>query len=353
MHRLPKSRRLQLQRLRAQAKRGDLEAALQLATLWQILGDDQQAEQWFRVAARDGDVCALNELGVLLARTDRRAEALSLWLNAAEAGDPTAALNAAKVLDHTGDDVQAERWYRFVLASDGEDADEWEPEACALLAQLLQRNGRDGEATPLWVIAAERGDPIAAYNAAQLLEAEGDDAQAERWYRFAADNDDPDARDELARLLYRTDRQAQALPLIISGAAEGSVECALYLAAHLLLTSGDRDEAERWLRVAADSGRVDALRELGTLMYESGRTSEAVDAWVTAARQGDATAAYNAALWYDGINERGTALGWYRRAAELGDRTAARELRRRTGASQRDRSRPAQRRSRKGPNHGR
>ena len=63
MKRLPKAQRRKIQRLRAGALRGDLVDAYDLALELELVGDDEQAERWHRVAAGGGDPRALCNLG--------------------------------------------------------------------------------------------------------------------------------------------------------------------------------------------------------------------------------------------------------------------------------------------------
>ncbi len=65
---------------------------------------------------------------------------------------------------------------------------------------------------------------------------------------------------------------------------------------------------------------------LGVLLDEHGRTDEAVVAYAEGWEQGEGFAAYNRALLHEERGDDANAVGWARRAADLGDRRARRWL---------------------------
>lgn len=86
----------QLLMLKAEAKRGDPNAAYKVADYYQFVGSNiDESIYWLRISASKGHVAAQSELGRLLldrAKTlQERAEAVALLKSAASAGDRPAA----------------------------------------------------------------------------------------------------------------------------------------------------------------------------------------------------------------------------------------------------------------------
>lgn len=100
------------------------------------VGDDDEAEYWYRVAAAGGDLNARNDLALLLDRTGRTPEAVALWRAAADSGQADSAYNLAIELEQTGDLREAQRRYRQALTAWEADAENLDAETayCAALA---------------------------------------------------------------------------------------------------------------------------------------------------------------------------------------------------------------------------
>jgi tetratricopeptide (TPR) repeat protein/DNA-binding XRE family transcriptional regulator len=103
--------------------------------------------------------------------------------------------------------------------------------------------------------------------------------------------------------------------------ARGGDPAAMYDLARVLRKSGRPDEAELWLRRAAEVGHPGALYNLGNLAYEDGRRDEAERFLRSAAHAGHPDAMYQ--LW-SLLREEvpAEAEDWLRRAAIAGNRSA-------------------------------
>lgn len=114
-------------------------------------------------------------------------------------------------------------------------------------------------------------------------------------------------------------------------AAKAGNPVAAHRLGRALSARGEVEEAERWLIVAAEQGRVAASVDLGTLLYRvGGRDGEAADWFHRAASAGDAEARYNLGLCLlQGrglLADRGLALDYFRQAADAGSRAAQEAL---------------------------
>lgn len=127
-----------------------------------------------------------------------------------------------------------------------------------------------------------------------------------------------------------------SLQLLRSAAEKGDAEAQYLLGLQYREGDGvDRSpvEAERWLRRAAEAGRVDAQTELGVLQSassEAGKREEAARWLLSAARQGDAGAMQALGELYRGnpglSGDPMAALRWYVQAAAAGRAVAARAV---------------------------
>lgn len=116
--------RWQAHKLTPGAKRGKRADAYNLALALERLGRDEEAEHWYRQFA-DRDTDHLCNLGLLLARTEREQEALTLLAAGAEQGDADCAYNAATVCEDIGDKWGALSWYKQAARLGDVDAAKW------------------------------------------------------------------------------------------------------------------------------------------------------------------------------------------------------------------------------------
>lgn len=88
-----------------EAARGDQAAA-------DLLGEADQAAQWYRKAADAGNVEAMVSLGALLRKQGKEDQAMQWYRKAADAGDADAMVNVGVLLAEQGEKDQAVQWYR-------------------------------------------------------------------------------------------------------------------------------------------------------------------------------------------------------------------------------------------------
>jgi tetratricopeptide (TPR) repeat protein len=143
--------------------------------------------------------------------------------------------------------------------------------AIALMEELAGLYEDDPDrAYPLGVAGHWRWDHLNDVDAEPLLRA-GQDAY-------------PDARADLAHLLMTTGRREEGVRTLVEGVRAGQVPCMLPLA-NILSEDGDKDAAETLYRRAFEAGDSYSAWNLAVLMWETDRGEEAQD-WVWKAAEG-------------------------------------------------------------------
>jgi TPR repeat protein len=107
----------------------------------------------------------------------------------------------------------------------------------------------------------------------------GRDDEAEQWIRRIARDDRTDSMVELAIDLLQSEQDGRIEDRFRQAAQDGDRD-AMAILGYLLLTWGKirqqarEDEAEQWLRRAAEAGAVRAMWDLGEFLIESGQDEE-------------------------------------------------------------------------------
>ncbi len=100
---------------------------------------------------------------------------------------------------------------------------------------------------------------------------------------------------------------------------EGGDTWVMYTLGLILRERGELAEAEGWYRRAADAGQREAMLNLGLLLHERGELAEVETWWRRAADAGESRAMFNLGLLLKQRGELAEAETWYRRAADAGD----------------------------------
>jgi TPR repeat protein len=224
---------------------------------WGIAQDLERAQDWYRLAAREGDPNALFALAMTAiegrGRERDAQEGRALLDRGAPAGHPRAAYNLALLLLGSEDEADVER----AAALMREAAEAEIPSAQHALGVLLAE-GRGVEANRIastaWFSRAARNGDVSGMVefAIALFNGEGiapDEAEAARWFREAAFRGNAIAQNRLARLHARGRGVAQ-----------------------------DPVEAAAWHLMAASQGLADAWldEELATLSEEEREEARAL-----------------------------------------------------------------------------
>lgn len=240
---------------RAAAESGDAEA---MADLGRVLSlrEDPEAEVWLRRAAQAGDARGMSLLALQLGAGS--AEAREWGRRAAGSADPRARYNLALLCEDT---AEAERWY---LAA----AEAGAPPAMVALGDILLDRDDETGAERWFRRAADDQDPDGLCRLGVLSTRRGDHAGAEAWFLAAAARGQTWAMYCLgATYDAEMDRVAEAVRWYVNAAERGVPEAMHLLGLHYWDT-GDRDEAEYWLRSATDAGDPESGERLSALLDE-------------------------------------------------------------------------------------
>ncbi|MFD7537582.1 tetratricopeptide repeat protein [Streptomyces sp. NPDC059819] len=332
---------------RVMAEAGVRRAANNLGVVLARLGRYAEAEEAYRTQADTADPTVLLNLGNLLGKTDRYEEAIEALHEAGTRGNAVAWNNLGLLLMHAGQLDHAETCLRSAALANAADAEfnlgvllgnlGRSEEAMAAYARasaagdtdaevnwgiLLTEESRWAEAEPLFRGRAEAGHKEAILCLANLLKANGRVEEAAAWYGRAIDAGDERALFNLANLHRDTGRPDMAEPLY-RAAADAGVDSAWLNLALLLKRQQRLDEAESLLKHAAAHGHADALLHLGDVLRKMGRSHEAATHWRLAADAGDTTAAIALATVLTSDADRPYLREVLQRATDAGDTGAA------------------------------
>ncbi|MFB9688329.1 tetratricopeptide repeat protein [Amycolatopsis plumensis] len=213
------------------------------------------------------------------------------WSLLAKSGNPLGAMQLGHLYTHIKERESAYKWYEKA-------AELGNPDGFTYIGIAHENLHDTSGAEDFYRRAADAGDAHGMNHLALLLRKKGKVNESEHWYRTAvitkSDGEYPlDASINLAQLLAETDRL---------------------------------DEAEAIYRQAAESGKDEALSELGYLLARSGRKTEARRLWLEAVEKGIASAAANLALDAEVENNYSAAETWWNKAIDLGFEPAVMRL---------------------------
>ncbi|GIH05342.1 hypothetical protein Rhe02_34090 [Rhizocola hellebori] len=181
------------------------------------LGDDQDAERFYRAADARGYLDATFNLGNLLSRTGRVQEAESVWRRAASSGQADAAFNLAELVGERGDLAEAEGLLRQAIAAGLIDA-------LTNLATVRLKRGDPSEAEALLREAVAAGDTNAVFNLGIVLNVRGKQEEAEAMMRRAMAEGHPEASAHVQRLVAAREAEAH----LRKGVADGHPDAMLH-----------------------------------------------------------------------------------------------------------------------------
>ena len=339
---------------RKAAEAGDAGAMARLGSMLEsghgMPKDEAEAIRWYRGAAAAGDTRAMTNLGALLAEgrgvPKDEAAAFEWYRKAAALGNPIALFNLGYCYEKgqgvTANETEALRTYREGAATG--DAD------CMTNLGRMLEEGRGGEKNETEAVSwfrksATAGNARAMYRLGVMLgEGRGtlqDESASAYWIRVAAEGGIPSAMLELGRMLAQgrgmAKDDAAAASWFRKASDAGNTFAMTNLGAMLETGRGvtkNETEAGEWYRKAAIVGEPMAMTNLG-LMLEQGRGMakddvEAVSWFRRAAAARNPVAMYNLGFMLErgSDTDKEEALGWYRKAAELGHESARAALQR-------------------------
>ncbi|OJW67022.1 MAG: hypothetical protein BGO68_00395 [Candidatus Amoebophilus sp. 36-38] len=344
-----------LQNLQMKAKKGNMEAQLQLGRIYKNgLGVEvnyKKALKWYRIAAEESDSGeALFNLGEMyqngLEVSRDEDQAFGFYQRAAKQTYAAAEYELGRMYQNgfgkiKKDDVRAFQWYEKA-ASQGHSAAAYE------LGRMHQ-NGfgkikKDDVLVFQWYKkAVEHGHAGAAYELAKMCqngfgEVEKDEQEAFKWYLTAAENGHLEAQLEVGDRYYKGQRvnlsYVEAFKWYFEAALNGNPRAEYKLAKMYQNGWGvDRNDEQAfiWYLKAANQENMEAQFELGKIYQnglglETADDTEAVKWYKKALQQGHAEAAFNLGIIYEKSRRYKAAYKSYEKAAEKGYKAANTKL---------------------------
>ncbi|MFJ8621321.1 protein kinase [Kitasatospora sp. NPDC093550] len=301
-------------RYRAAAEAGDPAAMREVAVAYRAVQDWPQALSWSLRAAEAGNPTGALEAALLIERRFPEAsERLpALYRQAAGAGEIYAMMRLGALLEGSpGGLAEALDWYEQAAARHHQKA----PEAVARVRAELDRLRKPEPAPePTPEPASEPGP-----------EPEDEDAALIRRHEGAAREGDVKSMLALASWHMGEKRAQEGLAWYRRAAEAGHVHAMVVTAQWLAKEPGKQAEAVGWFRRAAAAGSADGMFGLGRSLKHQGNVPVALLHFRQAAAQGHLFAMTEAAEILEGMGQRQEALEWYQRAAEKRHPKAAAE----------------------------
>ncbi|MFI5527664.1 sel1 repeat family protein [Kitasatospora sp. NPDC051853] len=253
---------------------GDVEAAYRLGLLHDHRARLDEAEHWYGLAAGQGHEDACWNLSQLLFR-QRRLDEAAHWFGRFTTDDFAARLGAVEELRLAPDNLLDPADEQRLPGLRGR-AEAGDPEAALELARLLDHRRDQPEAVRHYRRAFEGGRPEAGLALGRMLTRRTDTAPAHvlDLYRPAADAGDPEALEELARLQLRLEDMAGAERSLRRAAKLGVAKAAWWCGSKSD-EYGDRQEAVRLWRIAGEAGEALPAFEAGRAMVADGDAAAA------------------------------------------------------------------------------
>ncbi|WP_318214070.1 type VII secretion system-associated protein [Streptomyces sp. SCL15-6] len=236
-----------------------------------------------RQGARTPEEFALVQVDMLRGMGDH-AQADTLLLRLAQSQNPRILSSVGETLLRQGRSEEAVRVLSEALRLAGDEAPS--AETVTNLGCALLMSDRLDEAEAVLRRGADLGSPLAAANVAALLLRRGDSQGAELLQVKAAETGDLTSVLNLAVFLHGAGRHHEAHDWLRTSAENGELPAAALLGSYLAekTPAQDLSAARHWLTMAARSGDTDSELELGRLLASTGDREQA-RRWLTRAAE--------------------------------------------------------------------
>ena len=157
--------------------------------------------------------------------------------------------------------AEAEKWFRKA-------ADQGLLDAQYMLGVLWRECNNDAEAEKWWRMAADQGHALAQTSMGRKYQwgwgVPIDYNEAVRWYLLAVNQGIGDAQNNLGQIYSERDQPQEALKWFLTAANQGHALAQYNVGVYYLRKFNNRAESERWLKMAAQQGEVNAINFLRT-----------------------------------------------------------------------------------------
>jgi TPR repeat protein len=308
------------------AEQGCVKSQNNLGSIFEKAGALEEAEHWYRRAAKTYDAAQFN-LACFLEENGRREEAIPYYQKAAESGHRDAQLRFGYFCETTGNKPDAEKYYRLAAAQ-GQVRAEYR------LALLLEKVNRTDEAISYYQKAAEKNYPEAQVAVAVLLEKD-DPQRAQELLEKASNADCTEAHLKLALLELKKGNAGEA-EVLLKKASDKNHHLARYYIARLYSDQGKSRQANDFFKTCnlkelkkifkkdALDGKDEANYHLGLLYLAQGKVECAKEKLKEEEKRGNIRACCALAQAYGSKPKK--AFIFLKRAADKGDPEALYQL---------------------------
>ena len=244
-------------------------------------------------------------VGLTASVRDEPTVAVSALRSAAGQGNSSAALELGLMLAADGQETQAKQWI-------GQAVDAGHPDAPTAMGRVLGQTGHLKEAREWLWRGVEAGAADAAFVMCQLATLEERDQEAAYWARIAVWEGEDEAWMALAQVNRRLGNERAVTESLNKGAETSGVTAAV-CKYQLAVTAGDDQAATKWLQAAAELGDTYAACELGRMLADEERISEA-EHWLHIAARNDPTALHDLGVLHEIAGDIPAARDHYERA---------------------------------------
>ena len=241
-------------------------------------GNKEKAKERYEIAARKGNINAMNNLGLLYDNEGDKVKAKKWYEKSASKGDAEAMYNLGVFYKDNGEILKAKEWYEK-SASKG-DAD-----AMTNLGLLYYKEGDKEKAKEWFEKAASKGDAEAMYNLGVFYDKEGDKEKAKELYEKVASKGNTDAMTNLGVLYENEGDKEKAKELYEKAVSKGDAEAMTNLGV-LYYKEGDKEKAKEWLEKVASKGDAEVMNNLRLLYSKEGNREKAKELYEKAAVKG-------------------------------------------------------------------
>ena len=330
------------------ANLGNTAAMNNLVIIYEDEGNIEKAKEWYEKAANLGDMVAMNNLGVIYDKEGNNEKAREWYKKAANLGNRVAMNNLGRNYEREGNIKEAKEWYEKAYNEGYEEA---EADLKNLMSsEEMYEKGKfyfiqkDYEKSEKWYkMAAGKGNVDAmlslAYDIYEISN-KRDINLAKKWYEKAYNEGYEEAEEKLENLMNSEEIYKKGKFYFIQkdyeksekwykmAAGKGNVDAMLSLAYDIYEISNKRDInlAKKWYEKAANLGNIVAMNNLGVIYYKEGNNEKAKEWHKKSANLGSSIAMNNLGIIYEREGNIEEAKEWYEKVANLGNRVAMNNL---------------------------
>ena len=330
------------------ANLGNRAAMNNLGLIYSEEGNNEKAREWYEKVANLGDIVAMNNLGFIYDKEGNNEKAREWYKRSANLGERVAMNNLGKNYEDEGNIEEAKEWYEKAYNEGSKEAEK-KLENLMSSEEIYKKgkfyyNQEDYEKSEKWYkMAAGKGNVDAMLSLAYYIyeiSNKRDINLAKKWYEKAYNEGYEEAEEKLENLMNSEEIYKKGKFYFIQkdyeksekwykmAADKGNVDAMFDLAYDIYEISNKRDInlAKKWYEKAANLGNIVAMNNLGVIYYKEGNNEKAKEWHKKSANLGASIAMNNLGRIYEREGNIDEAKEWYKKSANLGASIAMNNL---------------------------